>query len=427
MPSSPRSRAFGLAALTLTLACGSSNGPSSRCRGPEEPAWKAHSSLCLTVYGADVGTKARGMAFAPNGDLFVVSGGALYVLYDDDRDGVSSSHERKVFAGGVGLNHGVAIDPPGTFVYASTSTTVYRWAYATGRREAAGPPEEVISGIAEGGAAGGGGHATRTLSFDAAGRLYVTIGSATDVDTDPLDLANRSQIRRFTVPVELTAPVDYAQGEIVATGLRNAVGITFDDAGRMWSVENGRDGLTDERHGGDIHLDNPAEELNRIDGPGALHHGYPQCWTEGVLPGGREGTQHADLGIPASIRTDDAWCRDPANQRPPAKALPAHWAPLGIVQYTGDALPREWSGHLFLTSHGSWNRESSQVGRLIARAELLPDGTIGVVEPIVGELGSDGRLRQGYWGVRPVDIRQGPDGALYFSDDLSNRVFRIGD
>lgn len=421
-----RSRGCGLTLLMLTLACGGSTSSAESCRGPQEAAWKARSSLCLNVYATNVGTKTRGMAFAPNGDLFVISGGTLYVLYDEDRDGVSSPQERKAFAEVAGLNHGVALDRTRTFIYASTSTRVYRWAYVPGRREAVGGPEEVISGIAEGGLAGGGGHSTRTLAFDAAGRLYVTIGSATNLDTDPVDLANRSQIRRFTLPAELTAPIDYAEGELVAMGLRNNVGITFDDAGRIWGVENSRDDLVDARFGGDIHQDNPAEELNRIDGPGALHYGYPQCWTAGILPGGGEGTQHADLEIPESIRKDDVWCRDPANQRPPAKALPPHWAPLGIVQYTGDILPREWKGHLFLTSHGSWNRESSQVGRLIARAEVLPDGTIGMVEPIIGEQGGDGRLREGNWGVRPVDIQQGPDGALYFSDDLSNRVFRVG-
>jgi glucose/arabinose dehydrogenase len=106
--------------------------------------------------------------------------------------------------------------------------------------------------------------------------------------------------------------------------------------------------------------------------------------------------------------------------------MPAHWAPLGLTQYTGTVLPPAWRGALIVASHGSWNHESGQVGRLIARAELRADGTIAAVTPAVGERGEGGSLRQGDWDVRPVDVKQGPDGALYFTDDSGGRVFRIG-
>jgi hypothetical protein len=37
--------------------------------------------------------------------------------------------------------------------------------------------------------------------------------------------------------------------------------------------------------GGDIHNDNPAEELNRFPEENTgLHWGYPYCWTEFLLP-----------------------------------------------------------------------------------------------------------------------------------------------
>jgi len=130
--------------------------------------------------------------------------------------------------------------------------------------------------------------------------------------------------------------------------------------------------------------------------------------------------------MPPSLLVTEAWCQSVANVRPPAFALPAHWAPLGIVQYTGNLLPSAWRGDLLITSHGSWNRESGQVGRLVARAHLLPNGTVGSLEPVVGQSSSGGTLSQGYWSVRPVDIRQGPDGALYFSDDNSGRILRLG-
>ncbi|MEO7734125.1 MAG: hypothetical protein ABIY55_24390, partial [Kofleriaceae bacterium] len=81
-------------------------------------------------------------------------------------------------------------------------------------------------------------------------------------------------------------------------------------------------------------------------------------------------------------------------------------------------------GHdLIVTSHGSWNSEPA-VGRVLAR--LYRDGDqITRFEPIIGERGPNNALRQGGWNARPVDVREGPDGALYFSDDLNGRVFVV--
>ncbi len=396
------------------------------CAFPRQDAWLADPTLCLVEYASNVAAAGgaatpRGMAFAPNGDLFVVSSGRVIVLYDNNGDGISDPSERAVFGTMEGLNHGIAFSPDKRFLYVSNATTVYRWTYAAGQRAATEAPAVVVSGMSAGG------HGTRTLLFDSAGRLYVSIGSEGNVDVDPVLRATRSQIRRFAVSGPLpTGGIDFQSGELVASGMRNEVGMVFDSRGRMWSVENGRDELHDPRFGGDIHYDNPGEELNRIDGLGPTYFGYPQCWSEGDLPGGGgPGTQHADQDMPPELLQDDAWCRNPANVRPPAAVMPAHWAPLGITEYTGNLLPQEYRGDLFITSHGSWNREIGQVGRLVARARLLPDGTVASIQPIVGERGSNGGLHQGQWRVRPVDIQQGPDGALYFSDDLGGSVFRI--
>ncbi len=269
----------------------------------------------------------------------------------------------------------------------------------------------------------GANHPVRPLLFDAMGRLYVAVGSAGNVDTSTSLLQTRAMVRRFSVA---TVPVAYAAGEVFASGLRNEVGLTMDTQGRIWGVENGRDSLTDSRFGGDIHEDNPGERLNRLDGPGPSFFGYPQCWVEGrVTGGGGLGTLHADITVPASARRDDAFCRDAASVRAPVGTMPAHWAPLGVTEYTGNLLPSAWRGNLFITAHGSWNR-SMATGRLIARAQLSADGSSATIEPVLGQRNGSGALQQGSWNVRPVDIRQGADGALYFTDDLGGRVFRVG-
>ena len=122
------------------------------------------------------------------------------------------------------------------------------------------------------------GHTTRTLVFDKTGRLYVSIGSNRNVDEN----SYRSRIRRFTLDSIPAGGIDFNTGEVFADGLRNEVGLAFDKFGVLWGVENGADRLQREDLGGDIHNENPAEELNRFPEGDAQKksYGYPYCWTE---------------------------------------------------------------------------------------------------------------------------------------------------
>jgi glucose/arabinose dehydrogenase len=120
----------------------------------------------------------------------------------------------------------------------------------------------------------------------------------------------------------------------------------------------------------------------------------------------------------------EAACQDSNVVVPPAFSLRAHLAPLDIVEYTGNAYPAEFRGNLFITSHGSWNRESGQNGRLILRLRMA-NGMPSQVDNFLGE-SSNGTLREGRWGVRPVGIRVDSNGLLTFSDDLALTVNKIG-
>ncbi len=416
-PHLPRARAsrplLGLVVAAGLPACGGSPARPTRCTdGTPVDAWVSDSRYCVYTFASGLGG-ARQLAFAPNGDLFV-NNGKVTVLSDDNSDGTSTDAERTTFATAPGLNHGLAFSRDGQYVYASSATTVFRWGYTTGLRKATGQPEVVVSGIPDGG------HVTRTLVFDSQGRLYVSVGSASNIDEDPVLLQTRGQIRRFPIPDALPAGgIAYTAGEVVASGMRNEVGLYADAQDRLWGVENGRDDLAD---GGDIHNSNPAEKVNLIDSKGSTYYGYPSCYTEFMRPGGGgPGTQWADPTLEAKDQKTNAWCRDPANVHPPAFALPAHWAPLGIIAYQGNALPLD--GDLIVTSHGSWDTDPL-VGRLVARLHRTGD-TITSMEPLVGERGSNNTLAQGHWNARPVDVREGPDGALYFSDDTGGRVFKV--
>jgi glucose/arabinose dehydrogenase len=417
----------GVLALSAGLAaCSGSSSPPPPDSCSNVPASALFTSTvvladphyCMYLFASGL-PAARQLAVAPNGDLFVATTGSVVAVFDDNGDGVADDGEHSTFASAPSLNHGLAITA--THVYASSTTTVYRWPYASGDRVASGPMETVVTGIESGG------HSTRTLVVDAQNRLYVSVGSASNVDApaDPnTPPASRALIMRYDLSSIPAGGYPATAGEVFAYGLRNEVGLSIDSKGRLWGVENGRDNLA---VGGDIHYDNPAEEVNQFDvNRAGRNYGYPFCWSEGLWMDAMAkgpGTQHLDPDQPGAFT--EAKCQDANVVVPPAFALGAHFAPLDIVEYQGGGYPSEMSGNLFVASHGSWNREIAQVGRLIVRLKMGASGPTEAVN-LLGESDGAGALVQGSWDIRPVSIRVDRAGLLTFSSDTANAVYKIG-
>jgi glucose/arabinose dehydrogenase len=388
--------------------------PKNTCLGPVSAVVanaKLPAGYCAWIWARDL-VAPRGIVRTANGDIVVVdqNSGRIILLYDDDRSGVSDPGERVVLVTVDGLNHGIAI--AGGYLYASTATTVYRWPYG-GDRQPLGNRQVVVSGLPDGG------HSTRTLLFDREGRLYVSVGSYRNVDDD----SSRARIVRFP-PSALAAGATFAQGEVFADGLRNEVGLTLDSQGRVWGVENGRDQLSRTDLGGDIHDDNPAEELNLFAQPGQFY-GYPYCWSEYRLAGGLgPRTQWADPAFMNDGIHTDAWCRNPANVVPPVVAMQAHSAPLDLKFYGGGAFPNDMNGSAIISFHGSWNR-SPATGYKVVRIPFGPDGVPSGEPTSLLEYTGPGDTASD-WPHRPVGIETGLDGRLYVTSDSSGVVIAIG-
>lgn len=354
--------------------------------------------------------EARGITTDEAGNVLVVARAqnSIVALWDANGDGVSGEGERVTLVTQSGLNHGIYLHDG--YLYASSATTVYRWPYAADRT-ALTDMETLITGIPNGG------HVTRTLAVDDE-YLYVSVGSSGNVDPD----SERARIRRFEITTLGSDAIDFDDGEVFADGLRNEVGLRFDSQGRLWGVENGRDRLEREDLGGDITEDNPAEELNLFAEPGKFY-GYPYCWTEYLLPEGvglGRGTQWAD---PSGAR-DDAWCRDTANVVRPVLSMQAHAAPLDLLFYPGGSFPSAYTGDLFVTFHGSWNREEP-TGYKVMHIPFGEDGApSGEPVPFL-EYSGTGDMGAG-WPHRPVGLTVLPNGVLLVTSDASDRVLAIG-
>lgn len=123
--------------------------------------------------------------------------------------------------------HGIAFHNGRLYIAEVTRLVRYDWDEARLRATNAA----VIATLPESGE-----HMTRTILF-ANGRLYVSAGSSCNVCTE-------SDPRRGVVS-ELNE--DGSDAHIFASGLRNAVGLAFNErTGTIWATDNGRDWLGDD-------------------------------------------------------------------------------------------------------------------------------------------------------------------------------------
>jgi len=304
------------------------------------------------------------------------------------------------------------------FLYASSSTILYRWRYTPGQRTNLGTPQVVITNIPCCH------HVTRTPIFDADGLLYISSGSASNVDPD----STHSCIHSFNIS-NTNLPLNWNSGTLFADGLRNEIGLAFDIKGQLWGVENGCDNLNRADLGGDIHQDNPSEEVNHFTQPGKFY-GYPYCWSEEKLAlGGGVGTQWLHPQFSGDGVHTDAWCKSTTNNVPPAWNMGAHQAPMDIVFYNGNSFPPSYLGGAFVSLHGSWNRNPAQGYRVNFLA--FQNGVPVSETPL---LRYDGTAHNWPSGVRPVGLAFAPckdhDGdmreCLLVTSDATGQIIKIG-
>jgi glucose/arabinose dehydrogenase len=183
--------------------------------------------------------------------------------------------------------------------------------------------------------------------------------------------------------------------ELVATGLRNSVGIAFRPAAdglELWGNDMGRNNL-----GANL----PPDELNLIQQ--GLDYGWPYCY----------GNQEPNPEFADSDRC--------ATTEPPRMLYPPHWSPLGIVFYTGASFPPDHQGDALVAFHGSAIDQTGGVrgGYNVQRVHFQDGQPAWRQDLLRGFIQGSGA-----WG-RPVGLVVAPDGSVLVSDDYGGRIFRI--
>jgi len=278
-------------------------------------------------------------------------------------------------AEGLRLPHGIVVRDG--YLWVAETGRVLRFRYDVATRRAA-EPVVIVPDLPAGAH-----HWTRSIAFGPDGRLYVAIGSSCDV-------CREADRRRAAI---VSYAPDGSSERIVATGLRNPVGLAFHPTTReLWTTVNERD-WRDGRA--------PPDFLSLVrEGAG---YGWPDCYAQGG----------ALVPDPEFRGTGD--CRSFAR---PSIELPPHAAPLGMAFYTGMQFPAAYRRNLFVALHGA-RPELPAAGYKLVRVVMAANR-----QPRVEDFATRWRVGNQVWG-RPVDVLVGRDGALYVSDDHGGRVLRI--
>ncbi|KAI0194600.1 soluble quino protein glucose dehydrogenase [Astrocystis sublimbata] len=282
-----------------------------------------------------------------NGAMLVSEAGKGISVHTFGDDGCINS--TAMLISNVQLNHGLALTPDSTTLYASGERTVWSWAYDPATRKVSGQ-KTAISGMDSGI------HSTRNVLVvkQQPSTILVQVGSNQNLDMASAQPATgRAIIKAFDMSKAPASGYNYKTGgEVFAYGLRNEIGFVQDPAGIVWGVENSGDDIR--VNGQDVHQDNPAEKLNNLGDPVADRDnwfGYPTCFTvwnpQPFASKGLKTGSHFMLAAGNGV-SSDADCVTKA--KAPRLTFQAHSAP---IWNTFDAN----ATNMYVTLHGSWDRQ----------------------------------------------------------------------
>jgi glucose/arabinose dehydrogenase len=354
-----------------------------------ESAWPvAPPGFKVGLYAAGL-ENPRWLRTAPNGDIFLSESDAGRIRVFRGLTAEGKPEQNQVFASGLKRPYGITFYPPGPnpqWVYVASTAELVRFPYHNGDLVASGPAQHIANLPSA-----GGGHWTRTVEFTPDGKkMFVAVGSGSNVD-DPDTHPNEKD----RADILVCDPANCVL-KVYAYGIRNAGGgiRISPQTGELWCSVNERDALGDNL---------VPDYITHVEEGG--FYGWPWYYIGGHQDPRHKG-KHPELKDRVIV---------------PDVLLQPHNASLELTFYDGKQFPAEYSGELFASEHGSWNK-TVRVGYEVIRVPLHGTGhATGEYEDfLTGFVLPDGHV----WG-RPVGITVAQDGSLLVSDDGSNSIWRV--
>ena len=418
-PTAPVPGSAGLAAVPLAVPDGLDASPLDEERQVQAPpGWSVR--VWTRIEGA------RLMAWAPDGRLLVSRPKAGEVVAVVPAGDGSGNPRQETLLRGLDQPHGLAF--AGSTLYVAQSDRVDAYPYADGR---VGSPRPVAEGLPDAKSPdlrGAYAHALKSVAVGRDGSVYVSVGSTGNVSVED----RSADPERATV---LRVPPGGGAPTVFARGVRNGTGLAVAPDGAVWSAVNNRDNIEypyerdfdgDGRSDlGDVLpgyvADHPLEPLARLTRGRDL--GWPYCNPDPDADPGAAGTPlvYADRPFVRDVQTNaDGSKLDCAALAPVEQGMGAHSAPLGLSFAADPGLPAPYGRGALVGIHGSWNRTPPRAPEVSFFA-LRGDGGLGGQQTLLTGFQDAGGDR---WG-RPVMAVQGPDGAVYVSDDDAGAVYRM--
>ncbi len=439
-----RNRLLGRAALAGAVYCAIALAVPTAARGADAPQGKCSGDdsgltlppgFCATVFADGIG-HARHLVVAANGVVYVNTwsgryfgddkphaGGFLVALQDRGGRGKADVNERfgaTPQSGGAG---GTGIGIYDGWLYAELNDKIVKYPFKRDSILPGAASQVVVSGLPL-----GGDHPMHPFAIDASGGLYVDVASATNSCQEKnrtlkspgknpcTELETRGGIWRYDAKkINQT----FSPAARYATGIRNAEGFGVDAIGHhIFVTQHGRDQLhtnwPDVIKDPELEATLPSEEVLLLKQGG--DYGWPMCYHDPYRKALVLAPEYGGDGKTAGL------C---AQKIEPAAYFPAHWAPNGMVLYDRKQFPARYRQGLFIAFHGSWNRAPyAQGGYNVVYQGLSGAKASGKCEIFAdGFAGADKSPEKA--AHRPSGLAVGPDGALYVSDDVAGRIYRI--
>ncbi len=355
---------------------------------PQDAKLNVPRGFRVSVY-ADNLEAPRWLALTPNGDVLVTETRAnrIRLLRDTDGDGVADVN--KTFAtaqNGVNIPFGMTF--AGNSFFLGNTGEVRRYRYTQGQQQLNGAGQKIAT-LTPGGYNQ---HWTRNVvaSPDAT-KLYVTIGSQSNAEEEPLPRASVQVMN-----------LNGSNQQTFAYGLRNPVGLDFHPTtGEVYVTVNERDGLGD---------DLVPDYFTRIQQ--GQFFGWPYSY---LAPNRLDPRQTIDG---QSKRPDLV-----AQTKTPDVLFQAHSAALGLQFYDGQTFPQRFRNGAFVAMRGSWNRNEGTGYKVVFVPFNANGRPKGYYEDFLTGflLDPSGPTT---WG-RPVGLLVLPDGSLLVTEEANNRIYRI--
>jgi len=367
--------------------------------------------------------KSRHIAVTPQGDIYakqLAANGNKGILLLREEKGTGRAPIIKSF----GDYGGTGIAIKNGYLYASSDVDIFRYKLDDkGVVIDPAHPEKIVTGLLERHE-----HESKSIVLDDEGYIYTNIGAYSNscqeqdrVKGSPgmqpcpiLDSAGGIWRFRADVPNQT-----YATGTRYATGLRNVVGLDWNKStNSLFVMMHGRDQLHDlfpqyydEKQSAEL----PAETMYE------LHNGSNCGWPYMYY----DQQKHQKMLAPEY--GGDGVKQGGENAQDPIVAFPGHLAPNGLLFYTGTMFPEKYRNGAFIAFHGSWNRApEKQKGYLVAFVPFKngkPSGDWEIFANNFAGINDITSPRQA--AHRPCGLAQGPDGALYVSDDVKGAIYKI--